>query len=89
MEIYFLLSDRVSVNEAWSEISSLGELAISTPKAAAAQQQALDLLANTVLDNYMALAYLLAEQGGICVHGHPLLCIDKFLWRSGNPITYD
>lgn len=59
---------------AWSEISSLEELAISMPKAAAAWQRSLDLLANVVLDNYVALAYLLAEQGGICVMANTPFC---------------
>ena len=42
---------------------TLEELAHSTAKALAAQQWSFDSLAKEVLDNYIALDYLLAEQG--------------------------
>lgn len=44
---------------------TLGELVNATAKAIAAQQQSLDLLAKTVLDNCIANDYSLSEQGGI------------------------
>ena len=43
----------------------LEELVNATAKATAAQKQSLDSLAKVVLDNYIALDYLSAEQGGI------------------------
>lgn len=45
---------------------TLGKLANSTAKAAAAQQPLLDLLTKIVLDNHIALGYLPAEERGIC-----------------------
>ena len=44
---------------------TLGKLANSTAKAIAAQQPLLDLLTKIVLDNYIALDYLPAEERGI------------------------
>ena len=45
---------------------TLDELADSTAKAISAQQWLLNSLAKVVLDNHIALDYLLAEQGGVC-----------------------
>lgn len=52
----------------------LGELANPTAKAIAAQWWALDSLATVVMDNHMALDYLLTEQGGIYAVVNSILC---------------
>ena len=59
----------VSVNEEMIRNLSLTleKLAGSTAKAVSAQRQSLDSWAKIVLDNRLALGYLLAEQGGVCV----------------------
>ena len=48
---------------------------VSSAKVVAAQQQSLDSLAKVVLVNYVALDYLLAEQGGICAIRNVTCCI--------------
>lgn len=46
---------------------TLGIIANETAQAIASQNEALDSLAKVVLDHWIALGYILAEQGGICV----------------------
>ena len=50
----------------------------TTAKAYAAQQRSLDSLVKVVLDNRIALDYLLAEQGGVCVEASTTCCA----WRN-------
>lgn len=50
----------------------------TTAKAYAAQQRSLDSLVKVVLDNRIALDYLLAEQGGVCVEAGTTCCA----WRN-------
>lgn len=58
METHEHMSRNVSV--------TLGKIATETTQAIASQKEALDSLAKIVLDNGIALDYILAEQGGIC-----------------------
>nr|AIQ85119.1 envelope protein syncytin-Ten1 [Hemicentetes semispinosus] len=50
-------------------------IAKSTGKAIEAQQRSLDSLANMVLDNRIALDFLLAEQGGVCAIANTSCCV--------------
>lgn len=56
-------------------------------KAISAQQESLDSLAQVVLDNCMALGYMVAKQGRVCVVAILFAVhIYKCLWRSRNLI---
>nr|AIQ85117.1 envelope protein syncytin-Ten1 [Setifer setosus]AIQ85129.1 envelope protein syncytin-Ten1 [Setifer setosus]AIQ85130.1 envelope protein syncytin-Ten1 [synthetic construct] len=50
-------------------------IAMSTGKAIESQQRSLDSLANVVLDNRIALDFLLAEQGGVCAIANTSCCV--------------
>nr|AIQ85120.1 envelope protein syncytin-Ten1 [Geogale aurita] len=50
-------------------------IALSTGKALESQQRSLDSLANVVLDNRIALDFLLAEQGGVCAIANTSCCV--------------
>lgn len=52
-------------------------IAETTAKACAAQRRSLDSLVKVVLDNRIALDYLLAEQGGVCVEASSTCCTWK------------
>ena len=54
---------------------TLGMVATETAQALAAQQRALDSLVKVVLDNQIALDYILAEQGGVCAAANSFCCI--------------
>ena len=72
----FLLWVRISANEHMIRnlFLTAGELDDSRAKAVAAQQQSLNSLAKVVLDNCVALDYLLAEQGGIYTIANTTSC---------------
>ena len=53
---------------------TLEDIAESTAKAIAVQQQSLDFLAKVVLDNKIVLGYLLDEQGGVWVVANITCC---------------
>nr|AIQ85123.1 envelope protein syncytin-Ten1 [Microgale parvula] len=50
-------------------------IAVSTGKAIESQQRSLDSLASVVLDNRIALDFLLAEQGGVCAIANTSCCV--------------
>ena len=54
---------------------TLRNIAEPAVRAVVAQQKSLDFLAKVVLDNRMALDYLLAEQGGIYFEANTTCCI--------------
>ena len=53
---------------------TLEDTAESTAKAIDAQEKSLDSLAKVVLDNRIALDYLLADQGGFCAEANATCC---------------
>lgn len=61
---------------------TLGILANEITPAIATQQKSLDSLAWVVLDNRMALDYILAEQGGICQVINSSCCIYSNSWAE-------
>ena len=54
--------------------AAIGQIAEDTAKSIAAQQTSLNSLARVVLDNRIALDFLLAKQGGVCAVAHTTCC---------------
>lgn len=62
---------------------NLNKFADSTAEAITAQQHSLVFVARVILDNRIALDYLLAEQGEVCAiaNKYYMLYLDTLLWR--------
>lgn len=60
----------------WGKQSSLtfATIAKSSPRAIDTQQKSLDFFAEVVLENIIALNYLLSEQGGVCAIANTSHC---------------
>ena len=54
--------------------ATIGQIAEDIAKSIAAQQTSLNSLARVVLDNRIALDFLLAKQGGVCAVAHTTCC---------------
>lgn len=55
----------------------MAEMANSTTQAIQDQQDSLNPLVKVVMDNWVILDYLLAEQGRVCNSQHLLLCVHQ------------